>query len=132
MNAQEGKREILVGLAWGGIFVALALIATFARKMGYIEQETVTRVVSGSMGLMVAWFGNRLPKSFVPYAWAREVRRVAGWSQVLSGLAYAGLWAFAPLDVAVWAGIAAILAGIAVTIGYCFVVRSKAKPTPNA
>ena len=41
-----------------------------------------------------------MPKAVVPSAYARQATRVAGWSMVLSGLVYAGLWAFAPIPVA--------------------------------
>jgi hypothetical protein len=45
---------------------------------------------------------------------------------VLSGLVYAALWAFAPIPVAVSGGCAAVLAGLAVTIGYCLSARREA------
>lgn len=121
------NKELFAGLAWGGGIVALALGATLARRMGYIDSDTVTRVVIGMNGLMMTWFGNRIPKGFVPSAHAGRARRVAGWSLVLSGLTYAGLFAFAPLPVAYWGGAGAVLAGIAVTMGYCLLLRSKAK-----
>ncbi|MNL79221.1 hypothetical protein D3C87_2057760 [compost metagenome] len=54
---------------------------------------------------------------------------MAAWSLVLSGLVYAGLWAFAPLPVAVVGGCAAVVAGMAVTFGYCLSLRDKAKST---
>lgn len=121
------NKELIGSLAWGAGIVALALGATFARKLGYIDGDTVTRLVIGTNGLMIAWFGNRMPKVFVPSAAARQARRVAGWSLVLSGLVYAGLWAFAPVPVAVAGGCAAVIAGIAVTLGYCLRLRAKAK-----
>ncbi|AQR75590.1 ammonium transporter [Sphingomonas sp. LM7] len=107
--------------------VAVALGGSLARHLGYIDNETLTRVVIGLNGLMIAWTGNRMPKAFVPSIAAREVHRIGGWSLVLSGLVYAGLWAIAPIDVAVIGGCGAILAGIAVTIGYCLSLRAKAK-----
>jgi len=76
---------------------------------------------------MIAWYGNRMPKTVVPSARAGQARRVAAWSLVLSGLIYAGLWAFAPIKVAVAAGTGVVFAGIAVTLGYCLSLRSKAK-----
>jgi hypothetical protein len=121
------NKEVIGSLAWGIGIVALALGATFARKLGYVDGDTVTRVVVGANGLMIAWFGNRMPKAFVPSAWARQVRRVGGWSLVLSGLVYAGLWAFAPIPVAIAGGCGAVVAGIAVTLGYCLSLRAKAK-----
>jgi hypothetical protein len=77
----------------------------------------------------LAWYGNRMPKTLVPGAGpgARQARRVAAWAMVLSGLVYAGLWAFAPIAVATPVGCGAVLAGIAVTLGYCLSLRAKAK-----
>ena len=121
------NKDLIGSFAWGFGIVVLALGATLARKLGYIDGDTVTRLVIGANGLMIAWFGNRMPKTFVPDAWARQARRVAAWSLVLSGLVYAGLWAFAPIPVAVAGGSGAVLAGIAVTLGYCLSLRSKAK-----
>jgi len=126
MMTPEQKQETIGGLAWGGGILVLAIVASLARKAGYIDPETVTRLVIGANGLMIAWFGNRMPKAFVPSACARQVRRVGGWALVVSGLVYAGLWAFASMTVATWGGMAAVLAGIAVTFGYCLSVRSKA------
>jgi hypothetical protein len=123
------NKELTGSLAWGVGILLLALAATFARKQGYVDGETVTRVVVGANGLMIAWFGNSMPKAFVPVAWARQARRVAGWSLVLSGLVYAGLFAFAPIRWAAPGGAAAVLAGIAVTVGYCLMLRNKEKTT---
>ena len=120
------KKQLIADLTWGIGIVVLALGATYARKLGYIEGETVTRLVLGATGLMIAWFGNRMPKTFVPSARARQAQRVGGWSMALSGLVYAGLWAFAPFDVALLGGCGAILVGIAVTVGYCLSVRDRA------
>lgn len=121
------NKEVVGNLAWGGGIVVLALGATVARKLGYIDGDTVTRLVIGANGLMIAWNGNLMPKVFVPNAGARQARRVAGWSLVLSGLVYTGLWAFAPISTAVIGGSVAIVVGIAVTLGYCLSLRAKAK-----
>jgi uncharacterized membrane protein len=118
------NKDLVAGLMWGGGLVALALAATLARKLGFIEAETVTRLVIGSNGLMIAWYGNRMPKAFAPSAMARRITRVAGWSFVLSGLVYALLWAFAPVPVAVLAGCSVIVAGMAVTLVYAWSLRS--------
>ena len=123
---KEQKRELAISLGWGLGILALALAATWARRLGHLDGDMVTRLVIGANGLMIASFGNRMPKAFVPSDCARRVRRVGGWSLVLSGLVYTGLWALAPIPVAVAGGSAAVLAGIAVTIGYCLSLRSKA------
>lgn len=122
------KKELMGSLAWAGVMLGLALGATFAHKLGYIDRDTVTRMVIGIIGLWMAWYGNRMPKTMVPVpACAGQARRVASWSMVLSGLVYAGLWAFAPIPVATTAGTIAVLAGITVTLGYCLSLRAKAK-----
>ena len=121
------NKDLVGNLAWGGGIVAVALVGSLARKLGYVDGDTVTRVVIGLNGLMIAWQGNRLPKAFVPNACARQARRVAGWSLVLSGLVYAGLFAFAPIPVAAVGGSCAVVAGIAVTLGYCLSLRGRAK-----
>ena len=113
---KEHKDELKGSLAWGAGILVLALASTYARRHGYIDGDTVTRLVIGANGLMIAWFGNRMPKAFVPNACARQIRRVGGWSLALSGLVYTGLYAFAPMSVAVWGGSAAVLAGIAITM----------------
>lgn len=121
------NREVRSSLAWGIGIVALALAATFARKQGLVDAAMVDRIVMGSIGLMVAWFGNQMPKRFVPSARARQAARVAGWSMALSGLAYAGFWIAAPKDVAVIGGSLAVLLGITVTALYCLSLRNKAR-----
>lgn len=119
--------ETKVSLAWGVGIVVLALGLSSARSAGHIDHDTVTRVVLGATGLMVAWFGNMMPKRFLPSQLARKVHRVGGWSLVISGLIYAGAFALLPIQTAVFAGCGAIVAGLAVTIGYCQSVRAKAR-----
>lgn len=121
------NRELVQDLATGVAIVVVALIASFARQQGYIDGETTTRIAICAVGLQVAWFGNRMPKRYIPDASARQAMRVGGWSMALSGLVYAGLWAFAPISVAVIGGCAAIAAGIAITIFHCLSLRAKAK-----
>ena len=121
------SKDLIGSLGWGGGIVMLALIASFARREGYIDADTTTRIVLAAIGLMIAWQGNRMPKTFVPGAGAQQARRVAGWSLALSGLAYAGLWAFAPFQIALIFGCGAVAAGIVVTFAYCLSLRNRAK-----
>lgn len=121
------NKEIAGSLAWAGGIIALALAATFAEQQGYIHGDLPSRIVLGATGLMIAWYGNRLPKTLAPGACARQVNRIAGWSMALSGLVYAALWAFAPFQVALFGGCGAIILGMAVTIGYCLSKRSRAQ-----
>lgn len=121
------NKDILGSLAWGVGIVLLAMGATSLRQQGHIDGDTVTRLVLGATGLMVAWFGNRMPKTIAPGARARQAQRVGGWSMALSGLVYAGLWAFAPFDVAILGGSGAVILGIVVTFAYCLSLRTAAR-----
>lgn len=125
-------KDLRVGLAWAGGIVLLALGATVARNQGYIDQDTVLRVVIGINGLMIAYYGNRAPKAVAPSACARQINRVAGWSLVLSGLVYTGLWAFAPIPLAITLGSGVVAAGMIVTLGYCLWLRARARVNAKA
>ena len=120
------NKDLIGALAWGVGILGLALVASFARSRGLIDGDTTTRIVLVATGLMIAWFGNRAPKTFVPSAKARQAKRVAGWSLAISGLIYAGAFAFAPMDLALMLGCGAVILGIAVTFVYCLSLRSRA------
>ncbi len=121
------NKDLVHSLAWGGGIVVLALAASLARNLGYIDQEMTTRIVIVATGLMIVAFGNRIPKTFTPSACARKGQRVAAWSMVISGLIYAGTFLFAPMDAAVPIGVGAVILGIAVTFGYCISLRNRAR-----
>jgi hypothetical protein len=121
------KKELIGALVWAGVMLALAFGATAAHRLGYIDRETVQRISVGVIGLWIAWYGNLIPKRFAPSAQAKLIQRVAAWSQVLSGLTYAGLWAFAPIPLAITAGCFVVLAGVAVTFGFCLTLGARPK-----
>jgi hypothetical protein len=121
----RAKRDLVPNLAWAGAIMLVALVGSAIRRMGYLDSETLTRTVIGANGLMIAWMGNRMPKAFVAGACARRVRRVGGWAMALSGVVYAGMFAFAPLSLAYPVGAGAVFLGVAVTVGYCLLQRSK-------
>lgn len=118
--------EVRTSLAWAAGIVVLALGARAAFGHGYIEHDTMLRLVIGANGLMIAYFGNRAPKTVAPSACAGQLARFAGWSMVLSGLVYAGLWAFAPIQLAITLGTGAVAAGIIATLAYGLQLRARA------
>ena len=124
---KEMKKELIGALAWAGIMFALALGAIFAHKLGYIDRDTVIRVVTGLTGLWMAWYGNRIPKTVVPSARAGQAQRVAS---LVSGAERARLCRTVGVrpdpggrDGRERRG----RGGIAVTLGYCLSLRAKAK-----
>ena len=117
------NKDLIGSLSRAGGLIVLALGATYARSVGIIDADTVQRLVMGAIGLMVAWYGNRMPKAIVGSDGARQVTRVGGWSMALSGLIYATLWTFAPFDIAVALGCGAIIVGLLITFGYAWSLR---------
>lgn len=110
-------------LLWAGGIIIVALGANLARTHGLLEQEAGQRIILGFMGLMVVVYANHLPKVLARTAAGQRAKRVAGWAMVLSGMAYAAAFVFAPLDVAVVVGCGAVIAGLLTTISYCWLQR---------
>lgn len=125
------KKELLAALAWVGSMVLLALGARFAHQQGHIDHDAMLRIVAMN-GLWIAWYGNRMPKAIAPHPLARKVARFAGWSFVLSGLIYAGLWAFAPIPLAVTIGSGVVVAGAITALGHCFWLVAQARARGDA
>jgi len=121
------NKDILAGLVCGGAILGLSLAAKVAHAHGYIDGDMTLRAIAMN-GLLIAYFGNSIPKKAAPNAAARQAMRVSGWSMVLSGLIYAGLWAFAPIPVAVTLGTGAVFAGVIFTLGYCIRLNGRARP----
>ena len=44
------KKDLIISLGWGVGIVALALIASYAREIGMMDQETVQRLVLAPQG----------------------------------------------------------------------------------
>ena len=120
------KKELPTNIAWAAGILAVALGAAFARRMGLIGHESAVRVLAMN-GLLVAYYGNRMPKSLARGACSRQANRVGGRAMALSGLVYAALFAFAPISLALTLGTGTLAAGMAATFTYCFWVRSAAK-----
>ncbi|HXW82821.1 MAG TPA: hypothetical protein VEJ86_00310 [Candidatus Binataceae bacterium] len=82
-----------------GIAVALAL----AKGERLIDAGAAARAIGFTIGVMIVVVGNFLPKmrplesNAGDSAMATSAERFAGWLLVLAGLAYTGLFAFAPL-----------------------------------
>lgn len=120
------KKDILVGLAFGAAMLLLTLAAKYAHEKGYVDGDMTLRVI-GMNGLLIAYFGNLAPKKVAPSACARKAMRFSGWMQVLSGLTYAVLWAFAPIPVAVTVGTGVVFGGVIATLGYCAWLDARAR-----
>ncbi len=125
-DANDVRTNIIRSLIIAAAQVGGTLLLTLAHRHGMIEKDTLTRGVSVLIGLGVAAYGNTMPKalggpppSSLRLAELRQaIARTGGWAMTLAGLTYAGLWAFAPRQVAFVGGLVAVGAGAAVMLGY--------------
>ena len=107
------------------LILGTAAALTYAEALDLIGPEVGRRTMQVMIGLILAAYSNLMPKdigrwrpSAVAEARAQSALRVAGWSMTLAGLAYAGLWAFAPLAFADVAGMVVVASAMLITIGY--------------
>lgn len=101
-------------LVLAALIIAVSLGLGAAQKAGLVSGDVATRAVMVMTMLIFAYYGNLVPKAIARTKHARVARRFAGWALTSSGLVSAGLWIFAPIDVAVVASIA--LVGTAVVV----------------
>lgn len=124
-HLSRAKNEIFFGLKLAAVMIAGALLLAMARRLGWVNAEQVMRGQNVIIGLALAAFCNVMPKrmhgsprSVYHATLAQAVGRVGGWAMTLAFLVWAALWAFAPLNLARIGAMAAVIAGVAVMIGY--------------
>jgi hypothetical protein len=110
-----------------GVIAAAVLLAVSAGlkllvARGLVPAEAAPRGTQALIGLMLAAYGNYMPKvlgSLANPAVAARTQlalRIGGWAFALAGLAYAALWAFAPIGLADALSIPVIAAAMAATL----------------
>jgi hypothetical protein len=123
-------RPILRGLALGAAMLAAAAIFKIGEHRGLLGAETAARAMQVVIGLMLAFYGNFIPKNLPVLrepartsARMQSALRFGGWAFTLAGLAYAAIWAWAPLtmagDISVVIVAAATVAALAYGVWAC-------------
>jgi hypothetical protein len=118
------SRPILGSLVLAGLMLAAAAIIKYGETIHLFGPDMSTRASGVTVGLMLALIANFMPKSGKPRSAsasggrAQAALRVGGWSFVIAGLAYAGISAFAPLDIASNISMAVVAAAMVFTLGY--------------
>lgn len=118
------------------VVLASAAALRYAEGAGLIEADAARRTMQVMVGLILAAYSNLMPKDVGPWqastlavARAQSTLRVGGWSMTLAGLAYAGLWAFAPLGFANVASLVVVASALVIVMAYGgwtpFACRSK-------
>jgi hypothetical protein len=119
----------------GGLTLAFALLSVaaglaYARRVGAVSPDLAVRGAMAAIGLVLAFYGNNIPKIIkVTTPRARAIQRIAGWACALAGLAYAAIWALAPLAWAAEAASGAVATAMLGVFAYGLVTRAgPAKP----
>jgi hypothetical protein len=116
------------GLGLAALQIASALALVGAARLGWISYDLSLRVTMAIIGLVLVIQANAVPKAVAGRSVnVQAVKRVAGWALVLAGLAYTAIWLFAPLEIAAFASMAAVIAAIGWVFGYRYWRRSKAR-----
>ena len=118
-------RRLTFALVLAAAMLALAAGLRYAETVGWLTGDAARRAMQVLIGLGLAAYANVMPKqlgrasaSARVAAQTQAALRVGGWSMTLAGLAYAGLWAFAPLTVADIASMVVVIAAMGITLGY--------------
>lgn len=107
--ARRGAGDaIRTGLAFTGLILVIVLSMKLVTAMGVIEDADLSR--RATMAILGAFFvvtGNAMPKTLSPLsalqcdpARVQAFQRFAGWTWVLTGLAFAIAWLVLPLELA--------------------------------
>lgn len=118
-------KRLAFAIALAILILAVAGGLSYAENAGMVGEEGARRTMQILIGLVLAAYANLMPKQIgrargspQAEAAAQAALRVGGWSLTLAGLAYAGLWAFAPLAIADIASMTVVAAALAATLGY--------------
>ncbi|HET9768227.1 MAG TPA: hypothetical protein VFS60_15340, partial [Thermoanaerobaculia bacterium] len=115
-RAAEALRS---GVAFGSLILVCSLGAKILAALGAMGSEEIShRVSMAILGLFVAFGGNALPKTLTPLtdlrcdpARVQALQRRAGWTFVLSGLAFSVAWLVLPIAAAEPVSICLLLGG---------------------
>jgi hypothetical protein len=118
-------KRMSVAIAVAVVILGTAAALSYAQRVGAIGPEAARRTMQVLIGLSLAAYSNLMPKDAGPWrvppmamARAQSALRVGGWSMTLAGLAYAGLWGFAPLGVANVVSLVVVATAMVVTMSY--------------
>ncbi len=116
LTARDGKATIRTAAAGAAAIIALFLGLRVAQALEWVgsdEGRFSIRLFGMTSGLVLAFFGNRIPKILerfdptVDLARRQAFQRMAGWVFVLTGLTAAAIWLILPVDQAkLWATLA--------------------------
>lgn len=117
--ASRAAESLRSGVAFGSLILVCSLGAKLLAALGAMGSEEIShRVSMAILGVLVAFGGNGLPKMLTPLAELRcdparvqALQRRAGWTFVLSGLAFSVAWLVLPIAAAEPVSLCLLLGG---------------------
>jgi hypothetical protein len=102
------RNEIRNALVLAGLMLAIAMLARLAASLGWAAaSELSSRASMAVLGALFVLTGNAVPKTLTPLAAMKRdparvqaFRRYAGWTWVLTGVAYSLAWLALPAKLA--------------------------------
>jgi hypothetical protein len=117
--------RITSNLALAGLLIAVSVGLAYLRRLGVVGAEAPARGAMVLTGILLAVYGNVIPKSVSRLsAKGESLQRATGWATVISGIGYAAIWEFAPIEIAAVASMAAVAIGFVFVVAYCMWLRS--------
>lgn len=136
-DGARGKREDSISA--GIVFAALMLLVSLGNRLAVASgasssPDFAQRAVMAISGAFLAFSGNAMPKILTPLvgmdcdpARAQAVRRFAGWTWVLTGVALCMMWLVLPVGPAQTATYILLPAAILLTFVQAMLLRTRQK-----
>ncbi len=129
---KRGLFGIVLALAFAGAALALK----FAQHHQMISADFATRAFQAAIGLVLAAYGNLMPKSEpecgdVWSARKQALLRTGGWLFTIAGLGYAVIWLAVPMERASDLSMALVGSATAITLVYTLWVAVTSRRRPS-
>jgi hypothetical protein len=121
--------KLVTAIAIASTLIAVTLGLNWAEAEGLVGADMSVRTVIVLAGLVLAWYGNEVPKAIVHSERARTAKRFSGWVFTLAGLGSAAGGALLPVDLAITAELAVVGGGLLLVVLYCLTTRQGPEAT---
>jgi hypothetical protein len=121
--------KLVTAIAIASTLIAVTLGMNWAEAEGLVGGDMAVRTVIVLAGLVIAWYGNEVPKAIVRSERARTAKRFSGWVFTLAGLGSAAGGVLLPIDMAVTAELVVVGGGLLLVVFYCLATRQGPQAT---
>lgn len=121
---RQADASIRSGIAFGALILVCSLAVKLGAALGAIDDPDLSRRMANVIaGAVLVFVGNGLPKMLTPLsvlqcdgARAQAFQRFAGWTWVLTGLAFAAAWLVLPIGLAKPVSLVVLVSGMVIVV----------------